>query len=76
MLQFLSPFNLRKGIRVWDNGKIDIGFFDNNFKATLGNFISIDEGVIYVGKCVKKAGKNIFKGIRYNTDGVATSHKE
>lgn len=76
LLQFLSPLNLRKGIRVWDNGKIDIGFFDNNFKSTPGNFISIDEGVIYVGQCVKRAGKNSFKGIRYNTDGGATSHVE
>ncbi len=59
-----------RGIFIWSNGNIQIGYFHNDRDAP-GNFIYINSsGNVDVGEIYMKAGNNRKKYTSYRTDGT------
>ncbi len=57
-----------RGIRIFNNGDICIGYFENG--RLIGNLIAINsDGTFYVGENYLKDGRILWRGTQYKTDG-------
>ncbi len=58
-----------RGIFIFNDGRILIGFVDNG--ECTGNYITIrNDGYFEVGEIYLKDGDECMRGTRYNTDGI------
>ncbi len=58
-----------RGLRIYNNGHITIGYFQNGFRST-GNYIDIDsDGEFRVGEFYFKDGLECRRGTLYRVDG-------
>ncbi len=59
-----------RGIKIWNDGDIWIGYFDNGWYYT-GNYIDIrSNGTFYVGEMYLKDEEKWERGTQYDTDGT------
>ncbi len=62
-----------RGIRIFSDGTIRIGYYNNGERAPGTNYISIwGSGRLEVGECyLDEDGERCYRGTRYKTDGTS-----
>jgi hypothetical protein len=63
-----------RGIRICNDGHIEIGYYENGEWST-GNFITtISDGRFWVGEYYIKDGKKWLRGTQYNPNGTEVKY--
>ncbi len=66
-----------RGIEIWYDDQITIGYFDDDDYKGTGNYIQISvDGVFRVGERYMKDGDKWVRGTQYNLDGTEEQYDE